>query len=166
VPGPDSCVKGPCGANPNRQQREGTSTKYSYTASAEAVYRLPKVAINMGGGGESKKHAPVVFRGCFETSTARPDLQHSTGARATIAGGNGFEALQDCARRCQRLHLPFMAMNNDGCSCDNQFGSGGTFQRVPTQECAASSLSLKQCGVGPCGAGSIRNAVYEVRTGG
>jgi hypothetical protein len=55
-----------------------------------------------------------------------------------------------------------MAMNDDGCWCDDQFGSGGTFQRVPTEECAASSLALKQCGAGPCGARSLRNAVYEV----
>jgi hypothetical protein len=63
VPGPSSCVKGPCGANPNVKQR-----KYS-ASSADAVYRLPKVVINMGGGGGSEKHAAVVFRGCFETST-------------------------------------------------------------------------------------------------
>jgi len=55
-----------------------------------------------------------------------------------------------------------MAMNDDGCWCDDQFGSGGTFQRVPTEECAASSLALKQCGAGPCGARSVRNAIYEV----
>jgi hypothetical protein len=55
-----------------------------------------------------------------------------------------------------------MAMNDDGCWCDDQFGSGGTFQRVPTEECAASSLALKQCGAGPCGARSLRNAIYEV----
>ena len=115
-----------------------------------------------GGGGEYTKFAAVVFRGCFETSTASPDLQHSTGVRPAVGGGAGFEALQACARRCQKLHLPYMAMNDDGCWCDDQFGSGGTFQRVPTEECAASTLALMQCGAGPCGARPLRNAVYEV----
>jgi hypothetical protein len=84
VPGPDSCVKGPCGAHPNRKQREGTGSPFS--ASADAVYRLPRVAINMGGGGRYKKPVPVVFRGCFETSTVGPGrkrAQNSTGWHLT-----------------------------------------------------------------------------------
>ena len=47
VPGPDSCVKGPCGAHPNKKVRE--ATRSSFSASADAVYRLPQVAINMVG---------------------------------------------------------------------------------------------------------------------
>ena len=53
-------------------------------------------------------------------------------------------------------------MNEDGCWCDDQFGSAGAFQRVSDGECAPSSLALKQCGEGPCGARNDRNAIYEV----
>jgi len=54
VPGPSSCVKGPCGAHPNVKQihAPSTSKKYShakYSEQADAVYRLPRVVINMAG---------------------------------------------------------------------------------------------------------------------
>jgi len=160
VSGGEACIKGPCGSHPNKRQQDLPGSAYG--TRSDAVYRLPQLSIDMGGGGRSHRHAMTVFRGCFETSTAKPDLQHSVGARPSITNGNGFEALQTCARRCQQLHLPYMAMNDGGCWCDDQFGSGGGFERVDNIECAASTAGLKQCGAGPCGARSDRNAIYEV----
>jgi len=41
----------------------------------------------MGGGGGYKKHAPVVFRGCFETS-----MVGSAGKRAQNITGGAFSS--------------------------------------------------------------------------
>ena len=103
------------------------------------------------------------FKGCFESSTAHPDLEYYTGPRPDVAGGNGFEALQECARRCQELKFPFLAMNRDGCWCDKQYGTLGSFERVNDAECVDAGFSTDACGVGPCGAAPTRNAIYAVQ---
>ena len=104
--------------------------------------------------------ARVFFKGCFETSTSHPDLAHYVGPRPSVADGNGFEALQVCAKKCQHMRFQFLAMNQEGCS---QYGTLGSFKQVADDECVHGGYVRNACGVGPCGGGPLRNAIYAVQ---
>jgi hypothetical protein len=74
-----------------------------------------------------------------------------------------LEALQECAQRCQHLRFPFLAMNQEGCWCDVQYGTMGSFKQVEDEECVHGGYAADACGAGPCGGSAVRNAIYAVQ---
>jgi len=120
---------------------------------------IGSVGSDKSGGGVAR----VFFKGCFETSISHPDLAHFVGPRPSIASGNGFEALQVCAKKCQHMRFQFLAMNQDGCWCDSQYGTLGSFKQVADDECVHGGYAHNACGVGPCGGSQVRNAIFAVQ---
>ena len=91
------CDFGPCG---------------SVTNDVESIFILP-------GSFAFEDMNSLSYHGCFKSDPSELTLTYRAESRKDVDRGQGFSALQACAKACARQRLPFefIGLNRDGCYC-------------------------------------------------